>query len=499
MATQNFTFTTLTGSETAGWQSINTLITSIDTQLYSKASGIATGGTVVGQLLRWNGTSWVAGTVGASGIDNNAVELGTKTTGNYVASVAGQAGEVDVTGSGSESAAVSVRLADNTALRGAATVASAPDFDPAYTADNKVVDTDFVLDALSYATTGGVTLSGDVTGATNANTISNNAVTNAKLADNAVNTAEIVNGAVTNAKLGLATGVPSTAGGGLTLIDSQTFTSSTTYTKPTNAKLFFIEFFTPGQGGSGGSSNGFTGINDVVLGGIGGNGGQIKYGTFNATLFSSSITVTVGAGGAGGAGGYTNITDTAGNATAGGIGGISYFGPVFAFQGRSYDNSAGDLSSASFRGSAGYFSAAGDGYRGIDNVNLINCSNYYLTGCSGGGGGGRAPSVSGTYSSLQNGGAGGGAPFTSYGSITAGGGASGGTAPGGNGSNGTVNGIYGLGGGGGASGVSVNGGNGGNGATPGGGGGGGGGTRINYTGGNGGNGGDGLIKIWVYG
>lgn len=211
MATANFTFTTLTGSETAGWQSINALITSIDTQLYSKASGIAAGGTIVGQLLRWNGTSWVAGTVSASSIDNNAVELGTKTTGNYVATLAGQAGETDVSGSGSESAAVSVRLANNTALRGAATVESAPDFDPGYTADNKVVDTDFVLDALSYATTGGVTLSGDVTGATNANTISNgavteakiasNAVTNAKLADNAVNTSEIANGAVTYAKL----------------------------------------------------------------------------------------------------------------------------------------------------------------------------------------------------------------------------------------------------------------------------------------------------------
>lgn len=184
MATANFTFTTLTGSETAGWQSINALITSIDTQLYSKASGIAAGGTVVGQLLRWNGTSWVAGTVSASSIDNNAVELGTKTTGNYVATLAGQAGETDVSGSGAESAAVSVRLANNTALRGAATVESAPDFDPGYTADNKVVDTDFVLDALSYATTGGVTLSGDVTGATNANTISNGAVTYTKLNDN---------------------------------------------------------------------------------------------------------------------------------------------------------------------------------------------------------------------------------------------------------------------------------------------------------------------------
>jgi hypothetical protein len=187
MATEKFTFTTLTGSETAGWQSINTLISSIDAQLYAKGAGIADGGTVVGQLLRWNGTTWVPGTVSASSIDNNSVELGTKTTGDYVASVAAAgSGEVVVTGSG-ESAAVTVRLADNTALRGAATVATPPTYTAASTGTvGLIADARYVTDALSYATTGGVTLSGDVTGATNANSIADGAVTSAKILDGTI-------------------------------------------------------------------------------------------------------------------------------------------------------------------------------------------------------------------------------------------------------------------------------------------------------------------------
>jgi hypothetical protein len=152
--------------------------------------------------LTWSGTSWVAGTVGASGIDNNAVALGTKTTGDYVASVAAAgSGEVVVTGSG-ESAAVTVRLADNTALRGAATVATPPTYTAASTGTvGRIPDARYVTDALSYATSGGVTLSGDVTGATNANSIGTGAVTNTKIDDVAVTNTKILYNAVTNDKI----------------------------------------------------------------------------------------------------------------------------------------------------------------------------------------------------------------------------------------------------------------------------------------------------------
>lgn len=206
MATTNFTFTTLTGTETAGWNSINALINNIDSQLNTsnRLVYMAGGTPTSGYTITWDSVNsrWSAGQVGSAAIANNAVELGTKTTGNYVATIAGQADEVSVSGSGSESASVSVRLADNTALRGAATVASPPTYTNGSTGTvGRVPDAKYVTDALSYATSGGVTLAGDVAGATNANTISNNAISQAKMADNSVGTAEIIDSNVTYAKL----------------------------------------------------------------------------------------------------------------------------------------------------------------------------------------------------------------------------------------------------------------------------------------------------------
>ena len=51
-------------------------------------------------------------------IDDNAVALGTKTTGNYVATIAGTTNEIEVSGSGSETAAVTIGLPDNVTIAG---------------------------------------------------------------------------------------------------------------------------------------------------------------------------------------------------------------------------------------------------------------------------------------------------------------------------------------------------------------------------------------------
>jgi len=53
---------------------------------------------------------------------NNSVDLGTHTTGNYVATISGTANEVEVSGSGSETAAVTIGLPDNVTLTGDLTV-----------------------------------------------------------------------------------------------------------------------------------------------------------------------------------------------------------------------------------------------------------------------------------------------------------------------------------------------------------------------------------------
>jgi microcystin-dependent protein len=161
MATNNFGFQTLTGSERAGYSSINSLISSIDSVLYTASTGIADGGSAVGQLLRWNGTTWAAGTIDGTSIDNNAVALGTKTTGSYVKTLLGTANQVAVSSNDVESADVTISLVSSAILPGSPTVAAAPDFDPNYAPDNKIADTDFVMDALSYAQTGtSITLGG---------------------------------------------------------------------------------------------------------------------------------------------------------------------------------------------------------------------------------------------------------------------------------------------------------------------------------------------------
>ena len=57
-----------------------------------------------------------AGGIVANTIGNNSVALGTKTTGNYVATIAATANETSVSGSGSETATVTVGLADNVTI-----------------------------------------------------------------------------------------------------------------------------------------------------------------------------------------------------------------------------------------------------------------------------------------------------------------------------------------------------------------------------------------------
>jgi len=53
---------------------------------------------------------------------NNSVDLGTHTTGNYVATISGTSNEIEVSGSGSETAAVTIGLPDNVTLTGDLTV-----------------------------------------------------------------------------------------------------------------------------------------------------------------------------------------------------------------------------------------------------------------------------------------------------------------------------------------------------------------------------------------
>ena len=60
--------------------------------------------------------------IGSDQIANNAVALGTQSTGNYVATIAGTTNEIEVSGSGSETSAVTVGLPDDVTIAGNLTV-----------------------------------------------------------------------------------------------------------------------------------------------------------------------------------------------------------------------------------------------------------------------------------------------------------------------------------------------------------------------------------------
>jgi len=72
-----------------------------------------TGGGITATAQTFDGTGNIV--LNAS-VDNNSIELGTKTTGNYVATITGASGQIEVTGSGTETAAITLGLPNNVVI-----------------------------------------------------------------------------------------------------------------------------------------------------------------------------------------------------------------------------------------------------------------------------------------------------------------------------------------------------------------------------------------------
>ena len=269
-----------------------------------------------------------------------------------------------------------------------------------FTPDQRIASVAYAVIA-SGVTSGAITSSMIASGAVGSSQLATKAVQTANIADGAVGSTQIANGAIGAAQL--APGV----------VGSQTFTSSGTFTVPSNVNLVFVTLI--GGGGGGGAGDQLIG-GDNYGGGGGGGGGFIVNCPVLVTP-GSSYTVTVGIGGAGapsgplagtqwfgkdgtaggtssfgslvsangggGGGGATGVNEGGGGAGGGGGGTVV---PMAAMGYTGNDgNSRGN--NGSFVGGAGASSSIGTGGAAASgaNANGANATGY------GAGGGGGAP------------------------------------------------------------------------------------------------------------
>jgi hypothetical protein len=281
------------------------------------------------------------------------------------------------------------------------------------------------------------------------------------------------------------------AASGVKTILTKFTNASTSWSK--NASTVWIEILAWGGGGGGGS--GRRNITSAAQGGGGGGAGQFIRHSFDASVFASPTTVTVGQTANGGA----VQTVNASNGFNGTIGNDSSVGTIIIAKGGNFGVGGSAAGGTGGTAWAGYIfgSSAGGSSGGGSNAGSGNPSTgiILLQTPTGGGSGGGGITTTGIIASVA------GDIFNSDGTTILIAGGTAGSANGGTGGNGnspTSAKFYplgGTGGGGGGGGGTAAGGTGGNGASPGGAGGGGGGSLAGLNSGAGGVGARG--EVWI--
>lgn len=258
--TTNFGFQKLGSNDSAGYSTINEVVDGIDTILNASDRLIKTGQTpTAAYVITGDGVDWVAGLVVTNSITDlnvttgkladlavttgkiaaNAVTLGAKTSGDYVATVAGTASQIASSAASSGVGTThTLSLVSGATLPGAPTVATAVGSYPQSSTTSRVSTVQYVNDAVANVNaSGSVALSGDVGGTAGATVIGGNKVTNAMLAT-ALQAFLVPTGTV-SAFAG------SSAPTGYLLCDGTTTHSTTTY-----AALFAVLGYTYGGSGA---------------------------------------------------------------------------------------------------------------------------------------------------------------------------------------------------------------------------------------------------------